>query len=421
MSVSVVLVFFLWVFIWLPSQASSPKAEQPVLFVDGIIATVNNEPILQSDRTLLNLKLSRGEMIDDLALGMMNLEEIKNNANLALKYLIRTKMLDSEVKRLKLEVTSDRLEQELKDIAKRNGISRNLLPQALEAQGMIFSDYQDYLKTRLERQSLIDQEVSSKLKISDDDLMAAYYNKYNKNPSNSFQVDLSQIFFNPKKGGLNQAKSRAELVFDRLKQGHDFKKMASQYSEDDHFQNQGHLGEFNKSDLESPISNAIEKHQGSGLIPHIIKTKRGFHIFFINSRHDIPDEDFLKKRELLRGELFEKQMRFALDRWFESNLSSFTITYHEPPQGSLIPEEKHDGQKIEKKEGQQANQHGGQKDLKQKAKEKAKEKTKKNTPSLKEKLTLKTDPKETLKVTPRTNPKVTPDTKPSSKTKENQP
>ena len=257
------------------------------ILVDGVIANVNNEPILQSDLLELQVKLNKGDMIDDLALGLMNVDEIKLSRESQLKYLIRTKMLDSEVKRLKLEVTIERLEQELKDIAKRNGIPRDLLPKAIEDQGMRFSEYQDYLKTRIERQSLIDQEVASKLKISDDDLMAAYYTKYNKNPSASFEVELSHIFFNPKKGGVIEARSRAELVLSKLNAGQDFKALASQYSEDSNFQEGGFLGEFKKNELEAPLANAIEKHSGKGLISDIIRTRSGLHIFFIGSRKDI--------------------------------------------------------------------------------------------------------------------------------------
>lgn len=295
------------------------------IFVDGVIATVNNEPILQSDLTALIAKMTKGDMIDDLALGLLNIEEIKTIKEAQIKYLIRTKMLDSEVKRLKLDVTVERLEQELKEIARRNGIVRELLPKAIEEQGMRFSEYQDYLKTRLERQTLIDQEVTAKLKISDDDLMAAYYNKYNKNPSSSFEVELSHIFLNPKKGGLNEAKARAELVLSKLNTGLDFKALASQYSEDPNFQEGGVLGSFNKADLETPLANAIEKHRGKGLINDIIKTRSGYHVFYIDSRKDIPDLDFMKRKESLRGELFERQIRFAIDRWFESKTPEFSI------------------------------------------------------------------------------------------------
>jgi peptidyl-prolyl cis-trans isomerase SurA len=295
------------------------------ILVDGVIAHVNNEPILQSDLSQLQAMLDKGEMIDDLPLGLMTIEEIKSNKQAQLKYLIRTKMLDSEIKRLKMEVTVERLEQELRDIARRNGITRDLLPKAIEEQGMRFSDYQDYLKKRIERQGLIDQEVASKLKISDDDLMAAYYNKYKKNPSASFEVELSHIFFNPKKGGALEAKSRAELVLSKLNAGQDFKSLAKQYSEDPNFQEGGVLGTFKKHELEFQLANAIEKHSGKGLINDIIKTRNGFHIFFINNRKDTPDADFMKKKEALRAELFEKQIRFAIDRWFESKSSDFSI------------------------------------------------------------------------------------------------
>lgn len=293
--------------------------------IDGIVATVNSEVILKSDLSDLEQRLKNDDILDDLPLGGLSINDLKKDAKARLQYLIRAKMLDGEVKRLKLEVTIERVEQELREIARRNGISRDQLPKVMAQQGVTFSEYQDYLKTRLERQSFVDQEIASRLRIADEDIMGAYFAKFKRAPSTSFEVELSHIFFSPKTGGASEAKSRAESALAKLYAGQTFESVAQQFSEESNFKNKGFLGAFKKDDLEASLAQAIEKHPGTGVIQEIVRTRSGFHIFNVLSRKDSPDPDYLKRKDQLRAELFETQMRLAIDRWFEQKQSEFTI------------------------------------------------------------------------------------------------
>ncbi|MGE3756183.1 MAG: SurA N-terminal domain-containing protein, partial [Pseudobdellovibrionaceae bacterium] len=117
--------------------------------VDSILAIVNSEVILESDLQKLVGRLTKGGMVDELVLVDKKPEQIKNDKKAQLNVLINEKILDSEVKRLNLTVTIEKVEQEIRSIAKRNNIARNDLINALKAQGVNVSDYQDFIKTRI--------------------------------------------------------------------------------------------------------------------------------------------------------------------------------------------------------------------------------------------------------------------------------
>lgn len=294
--------------------------------IDGILATVNNELVLLSDLSDLKNKSIKSSFLDELPLGLINPEELKISFEKQIEYLIRAAMLDAEVKRLNLNVTNSRVDQEIKDLSKRNNLTRDQYIKEIEQLGLKFSDYQDYFKKRLERQQFVDMEILSKVKVSDEDLISAYAVKYGKAPNSSFEVELSHIYFNPQKGSPQEAYARAEEVLDRIKKGQSFESLVSKYSEDINLQSAGALGWFKKIDLDVVLSQNIESMTSTGVLEKVIKSKSGFHIFRVLQKKDIFDQDFLKKRAQLQNELLEKLMRNSIEKWFELNKKNFSIS-----------------------------------------------------------------------------------------------
>lgn len=294
--------------------------------IDGILATVNNELILLSDLSDLKNKSLNSSFLDELPLGLINPEELKASSEMQIEYLVRAAMLDAEVKRLNLNVTNSRVDQEIKDLAKRNNLTREQYTKEIELLGLKFSDYQDYFKKRLERQQFVDMEVLSKVKVSDEDLVSAYAVKYGKSPNSSFEVELSHIYFNPQKGSPKEAYARAEECLERIKKGQAFESLVTQYSEDINLQNAGALGWFKKSDLDTVLAQNIEAMTNTGILEKVIKSKSGYHLFKVIQKKDIYDQDFVKKKVQLQNELLEKLMRNSIEKWFELNKKNFTIS-----------------------------------------------------------------------------------------------
>lgn len=115
------------------------------IVLDKIVAVVNDQIITQSDLKEFRNKLSRGSLVDEGLLRMNSPDKILKDDKVLLDHLIDERLLDSEVKRKGLEVTIERVEQEIRNIAKKNGLTRNQLRDAVVARGNSFAQYQDLI------------------------------------------------------------------------------------------------------------------------------------------------------------------------------------------------------------------------------------------------------------------------------------
>jgi peptidyl-prolyl cis-trans isomerase SurA len=289
--------------------------------VERIVAIVNEDIITQSDMSKFAERLKSGSLNDDLLIS----DESTRQATLkdpekALNKMIDAKLLDSEVRRQNLGVPMERVEQEIRSIAKHNGISRDELKAALLERGVDFAEYQDFIKTGLERQGLIKNAIASKIKISEDDVIADYLATQGNLNTQSFEYTLAHILFlADTKGGaaaIAKAKDRAILVHQKLRDGASFEKVASESSEDPNFENGGLLGTFKTGELNKELAHAIENletDEFSGLV----RVRSGFEIVRVIKKQMIPDPKLEKEKEKIRSKLYEQAYKKQLQSWLE--------------------------------------------------------------------------------------------------------
>ncbi len=292
--------------------------------IDKILVVVNNEIILNSDLKKLELKINKNEPIDELLLEGQGLESLKGNRTQQINYLINEKILESEIKRLNLSIGSDRVESEIKEMAKKNKMTRDELVSVLKTQGISLSSYQEMLRTQIERQTLVMQEVSSKIRISEDEVYS-YYAQQNPNSKSAiYEYQISHILFNPKKGSAVQAKERAEKVLAKLKEGKNFEELAEQNSEDPNFTNGGALGTFKTGELGSEMEAAL-KNLEVGQFSNVVQTKNSFHILKIIGKKQISDPKFAAEKEKIRNLLLDKNFQKQFKTWLDNKKSESFI------------------------------------------------------------------------------------------------
>ena len=283
--------------------------------VDKIVAIVDDQIITLSDTEKFKRKLQTGGLLDEALLKLTDPETLKKDKNALLGQLINEKLLDSEVKRKNMEVTIERVEQEIRNVANMNGISRQQLQAALAKQGVTMSQYQDFMKTSLERQGLIEREVSSRIRISDEDISSYYLAKKGASGAQTFEYDLSHILFLNKNGGEDAAHSRAKAVEEKLKAGQSFDKLAEQFSEDSNFSKGGTLGTFHAGEMNKDLAEAVKK-AGPGEVTGILKSPQGYQIIKVNKRTLVADPKFEEEKaaihRVLSTEAFKRQLRLWL-------------------------------------------------------------------------------------------------------------
>lgn len=290
--------------------------------VEKILVVVNDEIITQSDIENYRQKLRKSTFNDDLIL--YEKSDLLNNSKLLLEHLIDQKIIDSEVKRLGLEVTVEKVDQEIRNIAKQNGITKPQLREALKKQGVSFAEYQDFMKSRLERQNLIQRVVTAQIKISDEEVQNYYLNNNQNNSLKSYEYTLSHILFSVKETGEQGAKQRAEEVYKKISSGQNFEKLAAQYSEDPAFTAGGFLGKFKSGEFLKELENAAKKLEANQY-SQPIKTKQGYHIIKVLEKKISSDPEFDRQKVKIREILYQKAFKNQFSFWLEQKRQSAFI------------------------------------------------------------------------------------------------
>ena len=282
--------------------------------VDKVVAVVNETPITFTDMGKFRKKLKTGGLVDDALLKLGDPAAMQKDDKVLLNELIDEKLIDTEVKRKNLEVTIERVEQEIRSIATNNNISRQQLQSALQAKGVTLSQYQDFIKTSLERQNLIEKEVTSKIRISDEDISSYYLAKKGPSATQIFEYSLSHILFSSKNGGDEAALARAKNAEEKLKAGQSFDKLAEQLSEDANFAKGGTLGNFKAGEMIKEIDEAVRKVP-TGEFSGVIKTALGYQIIKVNKRTLISDPKLDEERENIRRVLYTEAFKRQFRLW----------------------------------------------------------------------------------------------------------
>lgn len=286
--------------------------------VEKILAIVNDQIVTQTDVDQFKKKVETGGLVDDALLRLIDTSTLLKDRKLLIQHLIDEKVLDSEVKRKNMAVTIERVEQEIRNITNKNNITRPQLKQALAEKGVAIADYQDFIKTSLERQSLIEKEVTSKIKISDEDIAAAYMSKKGNNNNQVFEYTLARILVLNSRAGEAAAKRKADLVKSKLKQpDSSFEKLSSQYSDDPDFSQGGLLGTFKAGEMAKDVEAAV-KGLEAGETSEVVKTKNGFQIFKVIRKKLVPDPAFEKEKEKIANSLYNETFKKQFRNWLDA-------------------------------------------------------------------------------------------------------
>jgi peptidyl-prolyl cis-trans isomerase SurA len=181
---------------------------------------------------------------------------------------------------------------------------------------MSFSQYQDFIKTGLERQQLIEKAITSRIKVSEDDVVAALSASNQEAGKQLFEYTLAHILFLNAKAGAAAAKARAENVLGKLKDGSSFDKLASEFSEDPGFETGGLLGNFKSGELNKDLDDVVQK-LAPGEYSNVVPTRGGYHIIRVVKKRLIADPNLEKEKEKVRARLYETAYKKQFQTWLE--------------------------------------------------------------------------------------------------------
>jgi parvulin-like peptidyl-prolyl isomerase len=285
--------------------------------IDRILVVVNDDIITQSDIADFQKKLKSNGLVDEALLNMYDRKKLMDDPKSLLDYLIDERTIDSEIRSAGFVSPIEQVEAEIGNIARARGIDRNQLRATLKSEGIAYSDYQDFIKTSLQRQNLLQKEVTSKIKISDDDITAYYMANYSSNRALVFEYTLAHILFLKSNGGPEEAKKRADVVRQKLDSKIPFETLAAQYSEDPQFVQGGLFGTFRVTDFNKEVEGVISK-MNVGDVSTVVSMPDGYRVFKVLKKTLVPSPEFEARKDdiyrKLLSENFKKQFRSWVDQ-----------------------------------------------------------------------------------------------------------
>lgn len=292
--------------------------------VDKAVVVVNSEPILQSELTALVSRTKKEGGIDELLLFEDPISKLKTDRKAQIDFLIKEKLIDSEISRLGLGISNQKVDSEMNTMAARNQVSRDQLESMIKRQGYSIDEYKKLLKARLERQAFFESEIIGKLRITDEDAYSEYRASNPNFKENVSSFKLAQIFFSPQRGGMEEAQKRAVEIRKRIDSGESFEALANKFNEDPSAEADGYLGEFKTGEFVPELERAISA-LSPGEATKIIRTKQGFIILKLIEKTATQDPLFVRMKEQIRSRLVEKNFRRQLKNWIESKKQDANI------------------------------------------------------------------------------------------------
>jgi parvulin-like peptidyl-prolyl isomerase len=237
-----------------------------------------------------------------------------------LEKLIEEKLLDQEVKKSGVKVSSKEIEATVEDIKRRNAVTQEGLEKALTAEGLTLETYKKQIEKNLQRQRLIHWEVKVEAKAGEKELREFYQENIVRYRTNETYRPGQILFVVPKEATpeeIREIRKKCQKVLEKIKKGEDFGEMAVLYSEDTSNRDHGDLGYFKKGEL-LPAFEREALRLKVGEVSGIVRTEFGFHIIKLLDRKGVDPLPFEEVVEKVKADYYDSEMQKAFRQYLST-------------------------------------------------------------------------------------------------------
>jgi peptidyl-prolyl cis-trans isomerase SurA len=249
------------------------------VLLDRIAAIVNEGVVLTSD-----LDTQTEEVIARLREQKTELPPRNVLRRQVLERLVMEEVQMQRAERLGIQVTEEMLNGTLADIAKRNNMPFDQLPQSLAQEGIDYRDFRDDVRKQMTLQLLRQRDVLGRINVSPREL-ETFLARQQSAPDRNAEYNVSHILVSvPVSATPEQIETRdarAREVFEKARAGEDFAQLAVTYSDSSTNIEGGSLGWRRGAQLPSIVGEQISRMK-AGEVSEPIRTPSGFHIFRLN-------------------------------------------------------------------------------------------------------------------------------------------
>jgi peptidyl-prolyl cis-trans isomerase C len=267
-----IAALFVAIFIFLPAMAEEKKpadTEKKIAVVNGVVISQ-----IQFDNELkiyLRRVSRQGQQVSDDRLAAVKKDVLEG--------LIERELLYQKSRKIGIQITDQAVDEQLADIKKRFPGEQDY-KNALSAMNLTEDEVKTQISRGLAIRELINQEIMSKISVSDEESKAFY----DANPQifkQPEQVKASHILIKVKADATDAQKAEARKkindIQQKLKAGGDFADLAKEFSEGPSNVRGGDLGYFRRGQMVKPFEDAAFAMQ-TNEVSDVVETRFGYHL-----------------------------------------------------------------------------------------------------------------------------------------------
>lgn len=220
--------------------------------------------------------------------------------------IIEERLILEYAKKHYISVTKEEVKIAMKGLSE--GIPEGVLQDVLTEDCRHTSDMEEFIMQRAIMKKAIDKALRTKINVSPSDI-EDYYNKHKYEFMLNSSVELYHVFVR------DEYKARQALAM--LRSGMAMHKVVDKYSESEDAKDHGFMGVFVKGELPKEVDNVVFTIP-QGRYSRIIKTSRGYHIFYVAKRHKPRILNIEEARDDIKDLISEKIFEKAYADWIES-------------------------------------------------------------------------------------------------------
>jgi peptidyl-prolyl cis-trans isomerase SurA len=197
-------------------------------------------------------------------------------------------------------VSDEQVNTALQDIATRNKVGFDQLPEKLAGEGVVYADFRNSLRREIQRQMLRSRDVVQRINISPREL-ERYMERMRSTASAANEYNVSHILIavaqdaNPTQ--LAQARKKAEDLAARAAKGEAFDQLAVSYSDSQTALEGGALGWLKGPSLPTFLADVVPRMK-PGQVSDVVQTGSGFHLVKLNEVRSASGTQIIKQTHL---------------------------------------------------------------------------------------------------------------------------
>ena len=301
------------------AAAAAPAGAEDEIVVDRVIAIVDNSIVLSSEVDSIVDEMNRQQPIAD---GLDKKAVQCQRQQLILDNLVSEKLLEGEVKKLRIDVTAAEVDRIVLGTMRDNNLTEDQLKMALGRQGMSLDEYKEQLKKQLTKMKIVQLKVKNRVNVTDADVKTAQVQKGKQSAAVGFtQVKARHILWLVPAGApaeqVDEQKKKALSAFARINGGASFSDVAAAESEDPGSKTRGcDLGVFGRGEMVPEFERAaFEAPVGKVVGP--VRTQFGWHLIVVDEHVIDAAGDPEKALDNLRDELYRKETEAQFQQYLD--------------------------------------------------------------------------------------------------------